>query len=93
MKELTMFYLDDCGYCAKARQALDELFQENPAYAAIPLRRIEESREPALADTYDYYAVPSYFVDGKKIFEARLFMSHEDIKAGTRAALDAALEA
>ena len=33
MKELTMFYLEDCGYCAKARQALDELFRENPAYA------------------------------------------------------------
>ena len=30
---------------------------------------------------------------GKKIFEARLFMSYEDIKAGAKAALDAALEA
>ena len=29
MKELTMFYLNDCGYCMKARQALDELFAEN----------------------------------------------------------------
>ena len=93
MKELTMFYLNDCGYCTKARQALDELFAENPAYRQIPLTRIEESRQPELADQYDYYAVPSFFVDGKKIFEARLFMSYEDIKAGTKAALDAALEA
>ena len=88
-----MFYLEDCGYCAKARQALEELFRENPAYRDLPLTRIEESRQPELADQYDYYAVPTYFVDGRKIFEARLFMSHEDIKAGTKAALDAALEA
>lgn len=91
MKELTMFYLDDCGYCAKARQALDELFQENPAYAAIPLRRIEESREPALADTYDYYAVPSFFIGKEKLFEAHIGMRYEDIKAAVKICLDAAL--
>lgn len=92
MKELTMFYLDDCGYCAKARQALDELFQENPAYAAIPLRRIEESREPALADTYDYYAVPSFFIGKEKLFEAHIGMRYEDIKAAVKTCLDTALE-
>ena len=92
MKEILMFYLESCGYCDKARRALDELFDENPAYRQISLMRIEESREPELADRYDYYAVPSFFVDGKKIFEARLFMSYEDIKAGAKAALDAALE-
>ena len=91
MKELTMFYLDDCGYCAKARQALDELFQENPAYAAIPLRRIEESREPALADTYDYYAVPSFFIGKEKLFEAHIGMSYADIKREVRRVLEAAL--
>ncbi len=91
MKEVCMFYLESCGYCDQARRALEELFAENPAYRQVPLRRIEESRQPELADQYDYYAVPSYFVDGKKIFEARLFMRYEDIKAGTRAALDAAL--
>ena len=91
MKEVLMFYLESCGYCDKARRALDELFEENPAYRQVPLTRIEESREPELADRYDYYAVPTFFVDGKKIFEARLFMSFEDIKAGAKAALDAAL--
>ena len=93
MKEVLMFYLESCGYCDKAKRALQELYAENPAYRKVPLTKIEESRQPELADRYDYYAVPSYFVDGKKIFEARLFMSHEDIKAGTKAALDAALEA
>ena len=92
MKEVLMFYLESCGYCDKARRALDELFEEKPLYRQIPLRRIEESREPELADRYDYYAVPTFYVDGEKVFEARLFMSFEDIKAGARAALDRALE-
>ena len=91
MKELTMFYLEDCGYCAKARQALDELFRENPAYAEIPLTRIEESREPELADTYDYYAVPSFFIGKDKLFEAHIGMRYEDIKAAVKSCLDAAL--
>lgn len=91
MKEVLMFYLESCGYCAKANRALEELCAENPAYREVPLTRIEESRQPELADRYDYYAVPTFFVDGRKIFEARLFMSYEDIRDGARAALDAAL--
>lgn len=91
MKDVLMFYLEDCGYCHKARQALDELFRENPAYRDVPLTRIEESQHPEIADKYDYYAVPTFYVDGEKQFEARLFMSYEDIKAGAQAALDAAM--
>ena len=91
MKELTEFYRNDCGYCDRAARALDELFLENPAYAAIPLRRIEETREPELADSYDYYAVPSFFIGREKLFEARIGMSYETIKAAVRACLDAAL--
>lgn len=91
MRELTMFYLDDCGYCAKAFQALDELFAEDPAYASIPLKRIEESQEPELADRYDYYAVPSFFIGKEKLFEAHIGMRYEDIKDAVKRCLDAAL--
>jgi thiol-disulfide isomerase/thioredoxin len=86
-----MFYLETCGYCDKARRALEELAAENPAYRDIPLTMIEESREPALADTYDYYAVPSFF-DGKtKLFEAHLFMSYEEIRDEVKKVLDYAI--
>ena len=91
MKPITMFYLDDCGYCAKAHKALEELMQEKPEYRDIPLTKIEESRNAELADTYDYYAVPSFF-DGKtKLFEAHLFMSYEDIREEVRKVLEYAL--
>ena len=86
-----MFYLEDCGYCAKAHRALEELCGENPAYREIPIRKIEESQEPELADQYDYYAVPSFFDGGKKLFEAHLFMSYEDIRDEVRRVLDYAL--
>ena len=92
MKAITMFYLETCGYCDKARRALEELVAENPAYKEVPLTMIEESREPALADTYDYYAVPSFF-DGKtKLFEAHLFMSYEEIRDEVKKVLDYAME-
>ena len=93
MKDVLMFYLDSCGYCDKARRALDELFAENPAYREIPLTRIEESEQPELADRYDYYAVPSFFIGQEKLFEAHIGMSYEDIKAAVKQCLDAALTA
>ncbi len=92
MKELTMFYLEDCGYCARAFRALDELFAENPAYREVPITMIEESRNPKIADQYDYYATPAIFEGNEKLFEARLFMSYNDIKKEIRSVLDRALE-
>ena len=50
MKALTMFYLEDCGYCAKARKALEELYAENPEYREVPLQMIEESQEARISD-------------------------------------------
>ena len=91
MKALTMFYLDDCGYCAKARRALEELYAEKPEYREIPIHMIEESMEPELADQYDYYAVPSFFDGKKKLFEAHLFMSYENIRDEIRRVLDYAM--
>ena len=93
MKSILMFHRDDCGYCLKARQALDELMVENPAYRDLEITRIEETQQPALADQYDYYAVPTFYVDGKKVFEAHIGMSYESIKDAVREVLDYALEA
>ncbi|MCR5137901.1 MAG: glutaredoxin [Oscillospiraceae bacterium] len=90
-KELTMFYLEDCGYCAKARKALTELYEENPAYRSVPITMIEESQQPELADQYDYYAVPSFFDGKEKLFEAHLFMSYDAIKDEVKRVLDYAL--
>ncbi len=91
MRPLTMFYLEDCGYCTKARKALSELYEENAAYKSVPIEMIEESRQPELADRYDYYAVPSFFDGKEKLFEAHLFMNYEDIRAEVKRVLDYAM--
>jgi len=92
MKKISLFYLENCPYCRMALRALEELAAENPAYREIPLTRIEESEQPVLADRYDYYRVPTFFVGEDKLFEARVGMGYEQIRAGTKLALDAALD-
>lgn len=91
MKELTLFYLEGCPYCINAKRALEELRGEQTEYAAVPLKWIEESREPALADEYDYYYVPTVYLDGRKLYEAAPGQRYEEIRESLRRALDAAL--
>ena len=43
MKEIELFYLKTCPYCRNAKRAIDELIEENPAYADIQIDWIEES--------------------------------------------------
>ncbi len=91
MKPITMFYLEDCGYCTRARRALTELTLDNPDYAKVKITNIEESRHPEIAAQYDYYAVPSFFDGQNKLFEAHLFMNYEQMKNEVRKVLDYAL--
>lgn len=93
MKELDLFYLHGCPYCVKARKAIGELLQENPAFGEIAIRWIEESEEPALTTGRDYYYVPSLFYQGEKLYEAQPSHGYEDIKGNIRAALERALQA
>ena len=53
---------------------------------------IEESRQPELADQYDYYNVPAIYVGDRKLYEAKPFDSYDVIKENLQAALDVALE-
>ena len=91
MKKILMFHRDDCGYCTRAFRAMDELYAENPAYKELTIQQVEETREPAFADRYDYYAVPTFYVDGEKRFEARIGMSYETIKAAVKDVFDYAM--
>lgn len=69
MKKVTMMYLKNCPYCKQAMKWMEELFQENPAYKDIDMTYIEESEQPQIADSLDYWYVPTYFVDGLKLHE------------------------
>ena len=49
------------------------------AYRDIPMQVVFEEREPALAGQYDYYYVPTFYVDGVKRHEGAL--TREKLKA------------
>ena len=85
MKKITMMYLKGCPYCKQAMNWMEELKQEQPVYQNINITYIEESEPPQLADTLDYWYVPTYFVDGIKKHEGAA--TKDKIKAVFDAAL------
>lgn len=71
MKPVTLFYLEHCPHCLKARKMLEEL-RQNPKYKDVQITMIEESKQPDVAAQYDYYYVPTFYVDNEKICEGVL---------------------
>ena len=69
MKEIKMFMFAGCPHCKKAKGFIEELTKSNPEYAKIPLTLIDEKISPEVADKYDYYYVPAFFVNGVKLHE------------------------
>ena len=67
--KITMFTMASCPYCQKARKWMSEILESDAKYAEIPLTIIDEVEEPELADTFDYYYVPTYYIDDKKVHE------------------------
>ena len=92
MKTLTVMYLKNCPYCRNARKALDELLQEHPDFRETPITWIEESEQPILADSYDYWRVPSIFMGNEKLFEANPADTYESLKAAFSKALAKSLD-
>lgn len=69
MKSILIFYQEQCPFCRKAFRYIEELKAECPAYGSIDIRTVEETQEPQLADRYDYYYVPTFYMDGIKVHE------------------------
>lgn len=91
MKEIELFYLQGCPYCKNAKAAIDALTAEHAAYADISIRWIDERAEAALADSRDYYSVPTLYYNGEKLYEAKPLHSYEIIKDSIQAAFDRVL--
>ena len=69
MKPVIMFIQSTCPYCRQALKWMKELTDENKRYSEIQIQVVDESQQPDIANKYDYYYVPTYFVDGKKAHE------------------------
>ncbi|NMA07419.1 MAG: glutaredoxin [Ruminococcaceae bacterium] len=72
MKKLKVFILKNCPYCVRAISYIDELVRENSAYTGIEVEYIDERKNSAIADKYDYLYVPSFYIEEKKVFEGAI---------------------
>lgn len=69
MKHVKMMYLKSCPYCRQAFSMVEELKAEHPEYRDIVIETIEERDEEEKTEGYDYWYVPTYFVDDVKMLE------------------------
>ena len=84
MKNVTMFKLASCPHCRRAFAWMEEVFSAHPEYRDVPLTVIDEGQQRELADKYDYYYVPTYYVGEEKVHEG--VASYEKVEAVFRAA-------
>ncbi len=69
MKKITYFYLPFCPYCREADQYLEEVICENERFKELEIVRINESKETKIANSYDYYYVPCFWLEQQKVHE------------------------
>ena len=86
MKPVKLFYLKDCPFCRKALRYIEEAKAAHPELAAVSIELIEESEQPEVADTFDYYYVPTFYVGGRNVHEGGIFP--DEVEALLRQALE-----
>ena len=69
MKKVTLFYLPGCPFCSAAERWIKEVQSEHPELEQLDIERIDERQQAALANRYDYWYVPTFYVDGHKEHE------------------------
>jgi len=69
MKEVKMFMTETCPHCKKAFMLMEKICAEHPEYKAINIEKIDESKDADYAAKFDYYYIPTYYIDGVKVHE------------------------
>ena len=86
MKNVKLFYLKHCPFCKKAIRYIDELKAQYAELASVEIDMIEESEQPDVADKFDYYYVPTFYVDGVKVHEGGIYP--EEVEAILRKVIE-----
>ncbi len=84
--KITYFYLANCPHCRNADRIIQEIVAEDSKYAGVTFEKIEESQNKALADSYDYWYVPCFYLGKQKLMEG------VPTKEKIQAAMDMALQ-
>lgn len=69
MKKITMFTMASCPYCRIAHRWINSLLKKNPEYNDINLEIIDEVQKPHIANNYDYWYVPTFYIGDEKVHE------------------------
>ena len=69
MKKITMFTMASCPYCRVAHRWMKQVLQNNLEYKDITLEIIDEVMHPQIANNYDYWFVPTYYIEDEKVHE------------------------
>jgi glutaredoxin len=69
MKEIKLFMMETCPHCRRAAKMMEDIFAGRPEYKSIPLKIIDETKEPDYASKFDYYYVPTFYVGDDKLDE------------------------
>lgn len=86
MKNVKLFYLKHCPFCKKAIRYIEELKAQYAELASVEIDMIEESEQPDVADKFDYYYVPTFYVDGEKVHEGGIYP--EEVEAILRKVIE-----
>lgn len=90
MKKVLAFRLKGCPYCRNAMRAIDDL-KSDDRYSGVSVEWIEENEHPEISAKYDYYHVPSMFIDGVKLYEAKPGEKYDSCRANVKRVFDEAL--
>ncbi len=91
MKQLTVFYLEGCPYCANAKKAVEELRAEMPGFENVLMNWVEESYSPNISSQYDYYYVPTVFCGYEKLYECKPGDDFDTIKQSFKKAIESVI--
>ena len=86
MKNVKLFYLKHCPFCKKVIRYIEELKAQYAELASVDIEMIEESEQADVADKFDYYYVPTFYVDGVKEHEGGIYP--EEVEKILRKALE-----
>lgn len=85
MKPVKLFYQPHCPHSLLALSCLKDLQSREP-YSKVKVELIDELSHPALAEKYDYYYVPTFYVGDKKVHEGHA--ECRDVEAVLKKALE-----
>ena len=91
MKKVLAFRLEGCPYCRQAMKAVQELAAEDKKYASVVIDWVEENEHPEISAKYDYFRVPTMFVDDVKVYEAHPGEKYEECRENVGRVLEEAL--